>query len=218
MAKFGLGRSGRGTTSSPPVKPSPQVKRSPVMVVAGIVLVIAGALVSVGIYSHLSQTQEVIVVVHDVARGQRIQRTDLTTAQVGFDALLKPLPASELNQVVGEYAASDLVPGTFLVAGSVGSRLSPGTGQSEIGIALMAGDYPDDGLLPGDEVQLIAVPDKTEPGAVPVSYNGTLATITTPADNTMITVSVLVNSEDAPQLAMLAASDRIALVLTAREH
>jgi len=202
---------------SRPSTPSPRIRRSPLMVAAGVVLVIAGALTSVGIYSRLSQTQEVVAVVAPVARGEQIQRSDLTTVQVGFDPLLHPVPGTQLNQIVGQYAAADLVPGTFLTADAVGQRLSPDQGRAEIGVALMAGEYPDDGLQPGDAVLLVAVPDKSDPTAPPAAYPGTLVTIAASGNN-MITVSVLVSAADAPVLAGLSASDRLALVLTSRER
>jgi len=195
---------------------TPKIRRSPILVIAGIVLVIAGALVSVGIYTNLSQTQEVIAIVSYVARGEQIQRGDLTTVQVGFDPLLTPVPASQLGKIVGQYAVADLVPGTFLSADAVGDRVSPGDGTAEVGVALMAGEYPDDGLTPGDEVSLIAVPDKTDSVTEPMSYPGTLVTIA-PAQANMITVTVLVNAADAPTVAALAASNKLALVLTTRE-
>jgi len=188
------------------------------MVVAGIVLVIAGSLVSVGIYSQLSQTQEVIAVVSPVARGEQIQRTDLITVRVGFDALLKPIPASQLNEIVGQYAAWDIVPGTFLTADAVGARISPSQGQAHIGIALMAGEYPDDGLLPGDQVLLVAIPEPSESITNPISYPGTLVSIVGTQSTTMITTTVQVSAADAPILAVLAASDRLALVLASRER
>lgn len=196
---------------------APRVRRSPVMVVAGIVLVTAGALASVGIYSNLGRTQEVVVVVAPVARGEQIQRADLTTAQVGFDPMLTPVPASQINQIVGKYAVADLVPGTFLAAAAVGDRVSPGQGMAEIGVSLMAGEYPDDGLVPGDEVLLVAVPDKSDATTAPMSYSGTLVTIS-PGQGDVVTATVMVGAADAPTVAALSASGRLALVLTTRER
>ena len=198
-----------------PGRSAPRLRRSPALVVAGVVLVVAGALTSVGIYSNLSQTQEVIAIVTAVARGEQISRTDLTTVQVGFDPMLKPIPASQLASIVGKYAACDLVPGTFLTAAAVGDRLNPAVGSAEVGIALTAGEYPDDGLLPGDDVLLIAVPDASNPGP-PTSFNGTLVTATT-TGGTLI-ASVMVSTAEAPQIAALSASNRLALVLATRER
>jgi len=207
----------RSTPTPRPSRSTPRIRRSPILVIAGIVLVIAGALVSVGIYSNLSDTQEVIAIVSPVARGEQIGRGDLTTVQVGFDPALTPVPASQLAQIVGQYAVADLVPGTFLSVDAVGARVSPGEGTAEVGVALMAGEYPDDGLTPGDEVSLVSVPDKADAVSEPMSYPGTLVTISAAQANT-ITVTVLVNAADAPTVAALAASDKLALVLTTRER
>ncbi|MDR0284715.1 MAG: SAF domain-containing protein, partial [Propionibacteriaceae bacterium] len=128
----------------PPTPRGPQLRRSPLLVVTGIVLVITGALVSVGIYTNLSRSQEVIAIVAGVARGERIERADLATVRVGFDPLLTPVPAADINDVVGQFALSDLVPGTFLTPDAVGGRISPADGLAEIGLALTAGEYPDD--------------------------------------------------------------------------
>jgi len=199
-------------------RPAPRVRRSPLLVVAGIVLVIAAALTSVGIYTNLSRTQEVVVVVAPVARGQVIPRSSLATVQVGYDPVLTPVPAADLNSVVGRYAAYDLVPGTFLTPGSVGDQPTPPSGKSEIGVALGVGKYPDDGLMPGDQVMLVGLTESPDPAGPPLIYNATIVTITTPNASNMITVSLLVSESDAPILAAPSAADKLALVLTSREH
>jgi len=188
------------------------------MVIAGIVLVIAGALTSIGVYSNLSQTQEVVAIIAPVARGEQIERTDLTTVQVGFDPLLTPVPGDQINQIVGLYAVADLVPGTFLSPDAVGARVSPTQGLAEIGVALAAGEYPDDTLLPGDAVLLVALPDRQDVLTTVTSYPATLVRITQPNASNLITVSVMVSAADAPLLAALSASERLALVLASREH
>lgn len=202
---------------SSPSRPAPHVRRSPMMVAAGIVLVVASALVCAGIYSRLSNTQEVIAIAAPVARGEQIQRADLISVQVGFDPLLTPVPAAQIAQIVGKYAAFDLVPGTFLSPGSVGDRLSPTQGMAEIGVALSAGEYPDDHLIPGDHVLLVSIPDRTD-SSQPASFPGTLVNVTASQTSTSILVTVMVASTDAPQLAALSASDKLALVLAEREH
>ena len=196
----------------------PKLRRSPLMVVAGVILVIAGALGAVGVYAQISQTEEVIVVVAAVARGEQIKRGDLAVAQVGFDPLLTPIPASQLGQVIGQYALADLVPGTFVTAAAIGGRVCPAQGEAQIGLALLAGEYPDDNLLPGDRVLLVAVPDRADPETTPLAYRGTLVSISPPASTSLVTMTVLVSAADAPTLAALSAAGRLALVLTTRER
>jgi len=212
----------RASTDEPtgfaPKRHGPPVRRSPMMMAAGVVLAVAGALTSVGLYTHLSQTQEVIAIVSPVARGEQIKRSDLMTVQVGYDPLLTPVPGSRINEIVGMYAASDLVPGTFLTERALGEQLTPGDGMAEIGVALAAGEYPDDGLRPGDEVLLIALSAQNDVPEAPHGYSATLVRITAPNSSNMITASLLVNAGDAPLLAALSAANRLAVVLTTRER
>jgi len=196
---------------------TPHARRSPLMLAAGVILVVASALVCAGIYSRLSTTQEVIAIAAPVARGQQIQRTDLIAVQVGFDPLLTPVPASQIPQIVGKYAAFDLVPGGFLTPASVGDHLFPTHGMAEVGVALSAGEYPDDRLKPGDSVLLVSVPERTD-SSQPASYPGTLVTITASQSTAAIIVTVMVDSASAPVVAALSASDKLALVLAERER
>ena len=197
-----------------PTRTAPRIRRSPLLIIAGAVLVIAGSLATAGIYSQLSETQEVIVIVSTVARGEQIQRSDLTTAQVGFDPLLKPLLGGELNWVVGQYATADLVPGTFLTAGAVGEQPSPRPGQALIGLALAAGEYPDTPLFPGDSVLLVSTEGRQSGPAL--TFTASLVSISPATASTRATVTVLVDLRDAAELAGLASSGQVVLVLTSR--
>ena len=193
---------------------SPSARRSPMLVAAGVLLVAAGALTSAGIYTNLSHSQTVIAIIAPVARGQQIARADLTTVQVGFDPILKPVPASEIAAVAGQYATKDLAAGSFLTPQSYGKPLSPGSGEAEVGVALTAGKYPDNGLRPGDKVQLVALP---EAGSSELPTGGTFGTIATATSSGgTLLASIIVNSSEAPQVAALSASNKLALVLVSR--
>jgi len=204
--------------SDVPHAAGPRLRRSPLVIALGVVLVVAGALASAGVYTHLSQTQEVVAVVRPVARGEVIERTDLTTVQVSLDPLLTPVPASQLAEVVGQYALSDLVPGTLLAAGSFGQAIFPAADRAEVGLALMPGAYPADALRPGDAVLLVTVARPGEAEVAPVSFPGQLAMVGLPDANQMIVVAVEVAAADAPQIAAWSAADRLALVLVSREQ
>jgi len=181
-------------------------------------LVVSGALASAGVYTHLSQAQEVIGVVRPVARGEVIERADLAPVRVGLDPMLTPVPGAELETVVGQYAWSDLVPGSLLPAGSFGPAITPGLGRAEVGLALMPGEYPADALRRGDAVVLVTVARPGEAEVAPVSFVGVLATVGPPDANQMIVVAVDVAAMDAPQIAAWSAAGRLALVLASREQ
>jgi len=192
----------------------PRVRRSPLMVASGIIMIVTGSLISAGIYMNLNNTQTVIAVVAEVERGQQITRAALATVQVGFDPMLKPVPASELDSIIGQYATKDLVVGTFLTHQSYGERVSPASGESEVGVALTAGEYPDDGLQPGNKVKLITIPEVGNPELPTGGIDGTIATVTTSGSS--LIVCVIVNDNDAPKVAALSAANRLALILTSR--
>lgn len=196
----------------------PRARRSPALIALGVVLVVSGALGAVGVYAHLSQAQEVVAIIAPVARGQVIERADLGIVRVQLDPLLRPVPSGQLDDVVGQYAWSDLVPGALLAAGSYGPPLNPATGRAEVGLALMPGEYPADALRPGDAVVLVTVARPGEAELAPVSFAGQLATVGQPDANLMIIVSVDVAAVDAPQIASWSAGNRLALFLAAREQ
>ena len=192
----------------------PSIRRSPMMMVSGVLLIVIGMLISAAIYINLNKTQAVLAIVSEVGRGQQITRADLATVQVGFDPMLKPIPASEIDSIVGKYATKDLVVGTFITYQSYGDRVSPAVGESEVGVALTAGEYPDDDLEPGNKVKLVTIPEVGDPELPTGGIDGTIATIRT-SGNSLI-VSVLVSDENAPKVAALSAANRLALILTSR--
>ena len=52
-----------------------------------------------------------------VQRGEVITREDLVTVRVGVDPALKPIPAAQLDSIVGQRAALDLAAGGLVTAG-----------------------------------------------------------------------------------------------------
>ncbi|MCL1923605.1 MAG: SAF domain-containing protein [Propionibacteriaceae bacterium] len=196
----------------------PRIRRSPLSMVAGIALVLIGSLASVGIHAHLSNTQEVIAVRAEIPRGQKIERTDLAIVAVSTDPTLKPLKSSQLTQVVGQYATTDLKPGSLLVADDVGGQPQPGLGGAAIGVSLKPGEYPDQKLTVGDRVLLVEIPDRIDTDLAPASFPGTVGTITSGQGNSMTVITVFVQADDAPLIAVLSASNKVALVLLAQEY
>ncbi|MDR2931053.1 MAG: SAF domain-containing protein [Propionibacteriaceae bacterium] len=197
---------------------TPHARRSPLLIVGGIILVVVGALISVGLYTHLGRTQDVIVVTSPVARGERIERGDLATVQVGIDPALTPIPADRLPEMIGQYAQADLVPGTFLAPPAVGRQITPPRDRAEVGLYLTLGKYPNDTLIPGDTVILVDITNTDQPNSGAQGFLGSLATVTEPDSSGAITASVLVKADEAVQVAALSAADKLALVLSSRER
>ena len=203
-----------------PKQPKPKIpgyRRSPMLIVIGVLMIVGGMLGAYAVYVQISDTQPVIAVVSAVPRGQQITQADLAIVEVGFDPMLKPLPASELGNVVGKYAKADLVVGTFLTPDSVGNQPEPNSGEAMVGVVLATGRYPDVGLAPGNKVELVPVPDPSNP-VVPTA--GIPATITSIASNgssgNSLLFNLTVSQLDAYQVSTLAANNRLTLILISR--
>jgi flagella basal body P-ring formation protein FlgA len=92
---------GTPTTARDAIAPPPKLRRRPLLVVASIAAVCLGALFGVWAYTSVSTAQEVVAVRTSVQRGELINREDLVTVRIGLDPALSPIPATQLDSVVG---------------------------------------------------------------------------------------------------------------------
>ena len=87
------------------------------LVVASVAAVCLGALLGVWAYTSVTTAQEVVAVRSSVQRGALISREDLVTVRIGVDPALNPIPAAQLDGVVGQRAAMDLPAGGLVTQG-----------------------------------------------------------------------------------------------------
>ena len=95
------------------IAPPPKLRRRPLLVVASVAAVCFGGLLGVWAYTSVTTAQEVVAVRSTVQRGALISREDLVTVRIGVDPALNPIPAAQLDGVVGQRAAD----------GSAGGRI-----------------------------------------------------------------------------------------------
>ncbi|MDR1078746.1 MAG: SAF domain-containing protein [Propionibacteriaceae bacterium] len=196
----------------------PKLRRSPLTVALGGLLVVAGGLISVGAYTQLSNAQEVIAVVAPVARGERLERADLQVIRIGVDPALHPVPADQMGQLIGQYALWDLPQGSLVTTGAVGPAVVPHKGRAEVGLALSPGQLPGNQLIIGDQVRVVAVPDPSSAEPQARSWAATVVSVGSPDGNRTVVVGVELDADKAPEVAALSATGRVALVLDARER
>lgn len=212
------------TTTAPAVKlseqpivpPPPRRKRRPIWVALAVVLVALGALLAWYVVANLRDTESVVALRTDVPRGAIIEVDDLTTAEIMPDPALITVPASDLSAVVGRRAAVDLHAGGLLSPASIADTIIPEPGHSVVGLALEAGQLPATTLKVGDHVRIISTPrDQDEaPTENPVvTIQAVVVSSTSPADSARTWVDVSVTTADAPHLAGLVATNRVALIL-----
>lgn len=199
----------------------PKLRRRPLLALAGLGLVVMGALLAAWVYLSSTDATRAVAVRETVMRGETITAADLMTVQVSPDPVLRLVPAADLNSFVGQRAARDLSAGGLLTPDAVTGQVVPGDGESVVGLALTSALMPGEPLMAGDRVRVVATPGQagdpaafesadTVFGAEVVGVSGSLET-------GQYVVSVLVPERDAPQLAQWASAGRAALVLDSRE-
>lgn len=208
-------RRGDAPTAATPVMPV-TMKRRPWMVALAVALIALGGAGGAWLMTRSGETQEVLTLTGPVARGEAIEATDLTTTELPLTALnLATVPAQDLDSVVGQVATVDLLPGALLSPQALATQLVPDTGDSVVGISLTDSQRPARPLSAGDEVRLVATPmtGGEAPTGAPTTYEATVINTQTSSTTGALILNVEVPSDQAPQLAALAATGRIALII-----
>ena len=215
-------RSAGSTPSDPatPVTPAPPPlpgRRNPKWVALGVVALCLGALLSYLIYSRVADEASVVAVANTIHRGETVTASDLTTVTFRPSTGVDVVPASQLDQLVGQKAVYDLVGGTLLPVGGIAEVVVPQTGRAVVGVRLVSGRAPVGLLPPGTPLRLIALPPAGADPAYTDQYTGRTfisreISQVDGADGASIVVNVDVPATQAPVVALLAAQERLALV------
>lgn len=215
---------GSGATSAPRLSVEPPAtgrrRRTPELVV-GILLVVGWILGTVLLVTSGRDRIPVLALATDVARGQVITGTDLSTVYVGSDASIAHLGEGEAGQVVGRAALADLAAGTVVTREQFARPvevLEPGA--ATVGLSLEAGQLPSLRLAPGDRVSVVtggSVTGEAEAGQVVEAGDVvSVEVISEPQDSTQRRwwVAIRASDDEARRLAeVVAAEARVQLVL-----
>jgi len=207
-------------SEAPPVTPAPPRlpgRRNPRWVALGVVALCLGALLSFVIYSRVADEATVVVVVKTIHRGETVAAGDLTSVSLRASAGVEVVPASQLNQLVGQKAVYDLVGGSLLPVGGIAEVVVPQTGRAVVGVRLVPGRVPVGFLPPGTPLRLIALPPAGADPAFSDQYTGRTFTAREisqldGADGASTIVNIDVPAQQAPVVALLAAQERLAIV------
>ena len=125
----------------------------------GAALAVGCALVAVLWHASATERTPVLAVANDVARGDVIAPSDLRVVYVGSDQTIVTLSRNQSAAVVGHVAAVDLKAGTILTAAQVADPQRVEAGEGVVGLALDPGQFPANGLAPGDLVNVVTAGD-----------------------------------------------------------
>lgn len=200
-------------------------QRRPLLILVGALLVLGGAAVAAQLFLQVGQRSPVLAMVRPVPAGQRITSQDLAVVRISVDPGLRVVPASERSRVVGQVATVDLLAQSLLTRQATASTTVPGAGQAVVGIALKAGQMPNN-LKAGDRVMLVLTPPAaTAGGAASTSSEQQTGRVLVDdaeifdlrqAETEAATVaSVVVAEGQAPAVARAQATGQLSLVLVA---
>jgi hypothetical protein len=200
--------------------PPPKLRRRPALIAAAIGAVCIGALLAGWAWTATTNTQEVLVARHSIERGAVIAADNLARVRLSADPALKPVSASQLEEVVGQRAAMDIAEGGMLTPDSFTSEVVPGEGQSVVGVALTPAQAPGLALQYGDRVRVVVTPAQGEelPAGTPLTNDATVVGVHISEETGQTVVDLLVPKADAAVLATRIATGNIALVLDSRER
>lgn len=206
--------------AAPPPVPPPKLRRRPALIAGGIVAICLGAILAAWAWTTTSNTQEVLAARHTIERGAVIQADDIQRVRINADPALKPLPASQYDDVVGQHAALDIAAGGLLTSDATTSSALPPAGMSVVGVALTSAQAPGLALHTGDRVRVVVTPAQGDeaPSGVPVFSEAEVAGARTDEATGQRVVDLLVPHADATVLAARVATGKVALVLDSGEQ
>ncbi|MEU4565882.1 SAF domain-containing protein [Micromonospora sp. NPDC023956] len=181
-----------------------------------VLLIALGGLGAAFAVTSVRATGTYLAVARPVAVGTVLSADDLTSVQVAGGQGLKPVPAADIDDVIGKRAAVTLTPGTLVTEAQLTDKPLLGPDQQQLALGLKPSEVPARTLRPGDRVLLVSTPVKTSDGRTTNSATRFTATVIdsdTPETSTVV-VYLAVSVRDVPAVVALAAEQRIALVLT----
>ena len=171
---------------------------------------------------HAGQKESVLALGEPVSKGQVIARDDLVTTSVS--GVSGAIPVGEINTVVNQTAAVDLVDGQILTSQMFAASAVPASGEATVGLALDPARVPGAGLDPGDVVDVIAVPGgdtaQKDPAALDtpevLAADASVYSVEGAATaGGQVLVTLVVDAADAARISAYSTQNRVAVVETA---
>lgn len=174
----------------------------------------------------VSDTVPVVGVTSSITKGQTIERENLSSVQVADDPGLDTIPVDQVESIVGKRAATDLPAGGVVPRSSVSDALVPASGHTIVGVMVTDGQAPVTGVSPGATVRLVSLPtpqgdgegSQADPETQPEVTAGIVLQTSPTVDGSGVRVDVDVPEDKAEAVQVLAAQQRIAIVVDSQEE
>lgn len=195
-----------GATAATPAglaAPPVPARRRPALIGAGVALVALSGLSFAAIINRADDTQPVVMAKADLRAGQPVTADAVTVTRVhGGEGLAT---ATDVSQVVGKRAVSDIPSGSLVNPGSLVDQLAVGPGYATVTIALKHGSMPASGLHAGQVIRIVTQVAATGPSGAAAGkaqqWKGTVAAVGDRGDDQLTTVDVTTAAADAALVA-----------------
>lgn len=205
-----------GPTDAPRLVRQRHIRRGWVGV--GVLAIVLAALGSATLFRAVGPSQEYLALSQDVPVGAQVTSGDLTIVRLNSSPGLSPVPASDVRQVVGAYAAVPLTAGTLVSMAQLTEERVPGPGEQLVAIGLGPDRLPGGTLRAGDPVLLVATSGQASVDLEedPRTFNARVHDVQeTEGRGDDLVVSLVVAERDGARVASLAAADRVTVVRVA---
>jgi len=180
-----------------------------------VIAVIAAVVVGGWLYANKAGATEVLVIDQAIPAGHPITKDDLGSASVS--GVKDAVPVADLEEVLGQRAAVDLVPGQVVTHEALTSQLLPGDAQRLVAVSIPGGRVPAT-LAAGTAVDVVAVPQSGEAGDTRVldepqviSSGASVYSVKSAEDGSVV-VTLLLSAVDANRVAAYGSVGRLTLV------
>lgn len=214
---------GQSSADTAAMPPPVRTRRSGIWLAAAIVLILLGAIGGAFVYTTASNTEQVFVAADAIARGDTIERDDLTTIALAAGQTTQAIPVARANDVIGKIAAGDIAAGGMITESDLTTALPVPSGQALVGLELKSSQLPAQALVGGDEIVIVPVATQSATG-VPTTVDpsttvqATVSQVRTSTSTTgTVIVDVYVEARSAANVTSLAAAGGVAIYLAPRD-
>jgi hypothetical protein len=174
-------------------------RRRPLLAIGSLVLVAASVAGFTSAYQRAGHQVSVLAIAQPVSQGAVLSSSDLTVVRISVSSGLSVVPSSAAANVIGRRVSLPLAPGTLLATTELSAGSSPPPGQAIVGVALKPGQFPAEGVAPGDVVDIVMTgsPDSSDTAA-PVTYGGQASSGPVSGPGTILAPDSLVTDVNEP--------------------
>ena len=175
-----------------------------------VLLTVGSALAFVVLWLNAGERKPVIVVAREVQAGQPFTAEDIKVVRISADPGITPLAGSLRDDVIGQTAAVDLLPGTLLVPDAVGAVEDDDASTQEVAIPLPNADVPD--LERGDHVTVFRTSSNGSGEQPPASELAEARVMAVDdVDGGNVSVRISVDTAAVPEILAAKAAEQISL-------